>query len=70
MKAQVDACPCEAVLPAPAPAQVPYSEHSSFAELQEFVGWLKPKQVAAKQGASSGSAPESKAWPAWGVERT
>jgi len=24
---------------------VPYSEHSSFNELREFIGWLRPKQV-------------------------
>ena len=26
-------------------AQVPYSEHSSFTELQEFVSWLRPRRV-------------------------
>lgn len=25
---------------------VPYSEHSSFAELLEFVGWMRPHQVS------------------------
>ncbi len=24
---------------------VPYSEHSSFSELREYVGWLRPKKV-------------------------
>eukprot|EP00775_Hariotina_reticulata_P004079 gene4079-4326_t len=36
---------------------VPYSEHSSFSELREFIGWLRPKQVVPTVGASdSGSA--------------
>jgi DNA ligase-1 len=25
---------------------VPYSEHSSYAELREYVAWLRPKQVS------------------------
>ena len=26
-------------------SQVPYSEHSSFTELQEFVTWMRPRRV-------------------------
>ena len=33
---------------------VPYSEHSSFKELQEFVGWLKPKKVRGEGGRPRG----------------
>jgi DNA cross-link repair 1A protein len=30
---------------APCMLQVPYSEHSSFTELREFVAWLNPVRI-------------------------
>jgi hypothetical protein len=32
-------------LPATACSQVPYSEHSSFRELHDFVSWLQPAEI-------------------------
>ena len=30
--------------------QVPYSEHSSFPEMRDFVGWLRPCQIIPSVG--------------------
>ncbi|KAK9865832.1 hypothetical protein WJX84_002236 [Apatococcus fuscideae] len=35
--------------------QVPYSEHSSFPELQEFVHWLQPRRLIPSVGNDCGA---------------
>ncbi|KAG1679991.1 hypothetical protein FOA52_007055 [Chlamydomonas sp. UWO 241] len=40
--------------------QVPYSEHSSFAELRDFVAWLKPLEIVPSVGNDFGG-PKAKA---------
>ena len=45
-------------------AQVPYSEHSSFNELREFVAWLKPAEVIPSVFPSNNNSNEVRDW-AW-----